>query len=283
MKRFNLAVKSKDFSEWWEPEEGLFFSDAYFRGDHSIEGWLEEEYLSIEQRTYREVSGVLIILNPQKSDSILDVPCGWGKHTLCLSSQGFNVIGVDINPNYIALAEATRKASGIKGKPSFYIADMRRLEIFKGGQFNFVLNLVLSFGFFDDAGNKQTLREFARVLKPNGKLLIHTDINPPRVLNGRYRDRLKRRLADGSVLIVREEYDKQSKRLNGTWTIVQPNGGLQLKRNYSLCVYTNEEMEKILKQAGLVLEEIYGSLESFPRPYSEETQEVVYVARKIMA
>ena len=263
---------------WWKYNNETFFADAYYRGDHSIEGWLEKEYLSVEQRTHREVSGVKKILDLRRSDSIIDVPCGWGKHSLCLASQGFNITGLDLNPFYLSLAQAIRKAYGFQNKPYFREGDMRQLP-FRSKQFTVVLNLVLSFGFFDDADNEQTLREFCRVLKKGGKCLIHTDINPARVLNGSYEDRNRRTLTDGGKLIVSEEYDKNSKRILGSWTIVQPSGQ-EIRRFYSLRIYTNDEMEKMLQQAGFDLIGIFGSLDNAAISYSEECQEVVYVARK---
>jgi len=273
------SIKDMVPDDWWSPREETFFSEVYYRGDHSIEGWLEDEYLSVEQRTHREVSGVIKILALKESDIILDVPCGWGKHTLALAAQGFNVTGLDISPYYLSLARSRRRAYGYWEKPYFREGDMRKLP-FKSNRFTILLNLVLSFGFFNNGGNEQTLKDFARVLEKGGKCLIHTDINPAKAIKGTYKDRGHRHLMDGSKLIVSEEYDNVTKHLYSCWTIVQPSGK-KIVRYAALRIYSNQEMEMILKEAGMELEGVFGALDDTLSPYTEDTQEVVYVARKI--
>jgi ubiquinone/menaquinone biosynthesis C-methylase UbiE len=268
----------KGVEEWWRPEKGHFFSDVYYQGDHSLEGWLLDKKMSIDQRTYKEISGVKNILDLKKDDVILDVPCGWGKHTSSLSSQNYNVIGLDINDKYLNIAKATSRLLKPGTANRFFKGDMRQLP-FRSEEFTVVLNLVLSFGFFSDEDNFKTLKEMSRVIVKGGRLLLHTDINPPMVFNNKYKDISDRRLVDGSKLIVSEEYDAKEKRIIGYWEIRNLNK--KTKRFYSLRIYTNDEMERMFHEVGMKLENIYGSLDENMTPYTDSSQEVVYVATKI--
>ena len=46
-------------------------------------------------------------------ERILDLACGFGRHTLELARRGFQVVGVDITPDYIAFAREQAKREGL--------------------------------------------------------------------------------------------------------------------------------------------------------------------------
>src|SRR3989344_3455024 len=93
-------------SEWWD-NDGGFFGSQYMQGDDSITGYLPGKYESLEERTQREVNGTVRLLHFNGGESIIDVPCGYGRHSIELAKRGYKVDGYDLNQEH--LIEASKR------------------------------------------------------------------------------------------------------------------------------------------------------------------------------
>lgn len=259
-------------SDWWDARfRDTFFPAVYKTGDNSAEGYLKNNPLDIHLRTKREVKIITEISGGIDGKRILDCPCGYGRHSLLLSQQGAKVNGIDICPDFILDAKHMAEVSLPKeNRPDFKTGDMRDIQ-FANNTFDIVINMFLAFGFFDDNGNIQTLKEFYRVLKPGGKLLIHTDVNPDLVEKGNYGDRPDRSLLDGKKLHVEESV--KNGRLDGNWTILGNNGLTVAKQSYSVRIYTHDELKQLLQDVGFINFLI-------TIPHGTDGQEVIYCAEK---
>lgn len=156
-------------------------------------------YRNTDDTANKEVRGVVRYLDlPSRREdardiSILDLGCGWGRHSIPLAKRGFLVTGLDLSDTMLHRARADAEdenlavsyfdmsdeqsvdmtpfhGPGIR----FVRADMRRLAV--NAQFDIVLNLFTSFGYFlDPDDNKQVLHAALNALKPGGRLLL--DVN----------------------------------------------------------------------------------------------------------
>ena len=72
---------SKDNQKWWSEKYG-FFGDFYMQGDDSKEGYLISKKQNLKQRTTAEVDGVIRLLDLKQKSKILDIPCGYGRHSI---------------------------------------------------------------------------------------------------------------------------------------------------------------------------------------------------------
>jgi SAM-dependent methyltransferase len=290
-------------AEWWS-EEGGFFGEGYFRGDNSIHGHLPGRTETLEERTSREVEGVIRLLGISPGVRILDCPCGYGRHTRALVERGFRVDGVDINEAFLGQAAGgagsykapngdgnhaytfygfSRQSSteSISGYGTFSQLDMRMLQmpIFKE-IYDAVINMHFSFGFFrDEEDNRAVMHGFANVLKGGGQLLIHTDVSPEMILEGKhYKMEETRELVDGSTLHITEHYDRVTRRLEGCWTIRKPDGREETLTPYSMRIYCAGEYTMMCKRWGLHDVKVYGSFEG--KPFTHDSTEMIVVARK---
>ena len=131
---------------------------------------------------------------------ILDIPCGTGRHANALAREGFDVIGLDLQPAYLHTARA-------EGAATYAAADMRTLPI-ATGSIDLVLNMWNSLGYFLDAADEAaTLAEFRRTLRPGGIVLVQQDLDAPAALEGRWVQHMKAPLGDGALLLVRQVPD----------------------------------------------------------------------------
>jgi len=97
---------------------------------------------------------------------ILDLACGKGRHSIYLNQKGFRVTGIDLSPENIRYARKYANES-----LDFFEHDMRK--VFREEEYDFILNLFTSFGYFDTKKeNQQAISAAAAALKPGGHFLI---------------------------------------------------------------------------------------------------------------
>ena len=102
-------------------------------------------------------------LIPKKS-RMLEAGCGDGRTTEFFYKKGCEIIGIDLSKNMLKIARKNFP------KIKFKKMDMRKLK-FKNGYFDAV---IVPYSLFHITKKEvpKTIREFYRVLKPNGKIMI---------------------------------------------------------------------------------------------------------------
>lgn len=114
---------------------------------------------------YYDRPNTLKLIPEVEGKSILDAACGPGKYAEILTSQGATVIGFDISPKMVKLAKERNKEWA-----NFFVHDLAKpLEMFKAESFDIIL-CALALHYVQDW--TATIKEFYRVLKPNGHLVI---------------------------------------------------------------------------------------------------------------
>jgi SAM-dependent methyltransferase len=192
---------------------------------------------------------------------ILDAGCGNGRHSLPLARAGFRVVGLDRSRPLLA---AARCAAGGARWPYFVRDSYTRLPL-ENGAFDAVLWLGTALGYLGDGGDRAALREFRRVLAPGGRLVIET----------LHRDALgvallaheQRPLPGGATLCVGRRFD----RLRGVMYEEQrfeDGGRAEQPRGYELRVYGEDELRRLVEDAGFVVVGRHASLagEGDPTP-----------------
>jgi len=264
--------------DWWKEEYG-FFGEFYLEGDNSVEGYLINKKQNLAERTTEEVNGIINVLGwtgqPATGKAVLDLPCGYGRHSIGLAKRGYDVTGVDINSVHLGRAADRAKNENV---PNVQFIKQSMSEITFENKFDAVINMFYSFGFFEtDAENNKTLDNFYKALKPGGKFLMHTDVNIPRVLNGKYREDETRNLQTGNNLRIIDNYDRNTKRIDGAW-VIKGADGKEIIRDYSVRVYTREEFTDMCLKAGFSKVEVYGDWDR--RNYGDDEEDMMVVATK---
>jgi len=112
--------------------------------------------------TAREVAFLLEVLPPPPA-TVLDAPCGSGRHAIALLRQGYEVTGVDIEPRVIAAAQMAGVAA--------HELDMRSLRDLPG-RFDAVICMWASFGWFDEATNAEVFAQLADKIQTGGVFVL---------------------------------------------------------------------------------------------------------------
>ena len=218
-----------------------------------------------EELSRREVAGMLELLRVPSDARILDVPCGWGRHTALFAEQGYDVVGADLS--YELLRRGDRGA--------WYVAaDVRALP-FADASFDVVINVFTSLGLFlDDAEDLAALREAWRLLEPGGRLLLESMHRDDVVADYAERDRWM--LPDGTEVRVRRRFDAVSgvshERLQ--WRRGEERG----RKQHALRLRTATEIAALLRAAGFDDVVYYGDWDG--RRFSFRDASLIAVATK---
>ena len=226
--------------QWWED---IYNRQIYFDLYEEADTRLAE----------KEVQQVVTLLHPPDQASILDLCCGYGRHSMQLAQGGFQVTGVDISEKQIQHArEAARKAHA---QLDFHVADARKLNF--QGAFDLVLNMFVSFGFFDEENeNKEMLQGVFRALKPGGKLLLDFWNREKEIRD--FKPIACEKIKD--VIILKEwRFDALAGRLHWKNTVIFPDGK---RESWNNCIraYTVAELKALVEEVGLKFEAVFGSL-----------------------
>ncbi|MGI9615496.1 MAG: SAM-dependent methyltransferase [Acidimicrobiales bacterium] len=156
----------------WFDDVARFLGPAYLR-------------YSFTKGTDQEVAALVEILDLVPGERVLDVGCGPGRHSLALAAAGFEVVGVDISPDFVTLATEAAAKAGLDDRARFVRADARTLtpeDIGTGTLFEAVISLCQ--GAFGLAGgpdvelakgrelDEPILAAMAGMLAPGGRLAV---------------------------------------------------------------------------------------------------------------
>jgi SAM-dependent methyltransferase len=118
--------------------------------------------------TEQEVGFLVDALDLEPGMRVLDVGCGPGRHALALARRGFAVHGVDLSPDFVALA---RDAAAAEDLPAtFAVEDVRELS---ASGFDAAICLCQGgFGLLGGAEDAAVLERIASAVVPGGAVAV---------------------------------------------------------------------------------------------------------------
>jgi SAM-dependent methyltransferase len=188
---------------------------------------------------------------------VLDLCCGFGRHTLALRERGLDVFGMDLSMDLLRRARDLPGSSTIRGRLAR--ADVRRVP-FASASFDGVVLLFSSFGYFGEEGDARVLDEITRVLAARGVAILDL-MNPSRIRaalvphsrtdRGAYVLDEHRRLEDAGRRVVKD-------------VVLEKADGSVRRWSESVRMYEMEELEVLLAARALEIESIAGDFDSTP-------------------
>jgi SAM-dependent methyltransferase len=235
-----------------------FFSDFYLRAFGDDQGQTEEALAATR------------LANCPESGDLLDVPCGFGRHSVPLAQAGYHVVGVDRSQTL--LDEARRRAGGARW-PELVQADYREVPL-PDERFDAALNLFSSLGYLGDDADVEVLAEIRRVLRPAARLVIETMHRDLAVR--RWAERGWHLLGNGRLLLEQRTFDATAGVAQTTQTLIETTGERE-SRSFSVRLYTATELVAMLARAGFEESKCYGGFDG--SPFAADTR-LVIVARR---
>lgn len=197
-----------------------------------------------------------------KPRRILDLNCGIGRHSIELGKRGVNVLGTDLSPYYIQIAEKRANSSHVADKVRFKVADMRRIgAVLAKEKFDGIINLFTSFGFYDDKTNADILRQCCSLVRSKGFFALE-------IMNRDWivRNFQPRGFSRYENLIILEDrtFDAKTSRTGTTWTyLVQKddkNFVLEKQVTIDTRIWSLHELIDIFEKTGWRFKAVYPGL-----------------------
>ena len=208
-----------------------------------------------------------------RQDLVLDLCCGTGRHSILLSSQGRNIVGLDVSINLLkkaklGMSENDTKFPLIRG-------DMRVLP-FKSKVFSAVINMFTSFGYLpSEEEDMNCIKEIARILRRSGNLLLDV-VNKDHLVNTfRKRDWGE---FQSFYLLEERNLDVEAQMLRSLWIILDKRGRKIGTFNHNLRLYSLSSLKTMLGKAGLRILDVLGGYEM--QPFDQNSSRMIIVAGK---
>jgi SAM-dependent methyltransferase len=172
-------------------------------------GWtLDIKNQSWVEDTENQVDFIIKTLNLTGGERILDLACGYGRHSLSFARKGYSVVGVDITSEYIDDAQKTAKIESLKA--DFINADIRDIRF--ENEFDVVLNLADgAIGYLEsDEENLKIFDVISRALKSGGKHFMD-------ICNAEHAEhyfpKLNWEAGEKALALAKFEWDEQTRRM----------------------------------------------------------------------
>ena len=242
MERPGAPVAGTSPAEIWD----AFFSDFYLRA------YADDE--RSEEAAEQALAAARLSGCPEGGE-LLDVPCGFGRHSVPLARAGYRVTGVDRSE--ALLAEARRRTGGAR-RPKLVRADYRELP-FADASFDAAVNLFTSLGYLGDEEDTRALAEMRPRAAARRPARARADA--PRPARARTSaSRTGAAIGEGRLLLEQRTFDAAAGVAQVTQTLIDGAGGRE-SRSYSIRVYTATELLAMLAAAGFAGARCHGDLD----------------------
>jgi SAM-dependent methyltransferase len=226
------------------------------------------EFLT-DERSERETNQIIDLLELKQPSDILDLACGFGRHTNRLALRGHHLTGIDIEPGF--LDKAKRDAIKVGVTVDYRQEDMREMT-FKD-RFDCVLLLFTSFGYFIDDENQKILEKVGCALRKGGQFLMDIPNRPGFItrMAGVHVDE-----AGSDLMVNRSSYDENSQRWYNRRVVIR--NGVRKDKPFNVRLYDLGEIQAMLEIAGMKQKEVYSGFNR--EPFMNEASRMVILARK---
>ena len=222
-----------------------------------------------DERSDRDVASLINLLDLHPPMKILDLACGFGRHANRLAALGYSVTGIDQSADFLDIARKHASEMGVD--VNYLQADMRRIEIVE--EFDSVIMMFTTFGYFSDDDNFRVLKNIARALKPGGTLgfdIPNRDVTLKTLLPAIVVEK------NSDLMINRNSFDMVSGRWHNQRIVVR--NGVRKDKPFSIRLYNPTEIRELVKKAGMEVLHLYGDWSG--QQLSAESRGVVVLAQK---
>ncbi len=215
---------------------------ALFLEARSEDGVKEAEFIKIQIRKHMKTA-----------KRVLDVPCGTGRVSIPLAKMGFDVTGIDISKNYIAIANKKAKMNNVGKRVKFIQGNMRNVEEICSPleRFDACANVFTSIGYGTKEEDITFFKSLRKITKRGGLFFILATQNKNALTPQKPYEGLER--VGNIVLIDAAHFDKKTSHRTSNWRFYKDNGKtlkLLYAQKFDVLLYSAQEVGTMLEKSG---------------------------------
>lgn len=230
-------------------------------------------------RATQEVEKLLSLLRDtfgHDPSSVLDVGCGLGRHCREFASTERTVTGIDISPEYLAQARKRATEGGFNDRIDLYELDMRELDSLNE-EFDLVVCLYNTFGYFEDETNVDILQKIRDQLTDDGMCVIQT-MNKDAMLTSITTEHVRE--LESSLVVEQSDFDSTTSRVTITRDVLRgdpPELTYDGRATYTIRLYSPPELKRAFADAGFTDVALFGDYDG--NSLSTERGHMIALAR----
>jgi len=195
-------------------------------------------------------------LRLSRGQRVLDVPCGFGRHSVELARRGYAMTGLDVSAEM--LAEARKLAAAHDCRIEWRQAEMR--DIPPSPAFDAAFCFGNSFGYLDRQGMAAFLAAVSAALPRGARFAFDYGTSAESILP-RFVER-QWAPVDGLYFLEANRYDVEQSCIETTYTFMRD--GVAETRTGCQWVYTAGEVRALLAAAGFATLSTHGAIDGTP-------------------
>jgi cyclopropane fatty-acyl-phospholipid synthase-like methyltransferase len=221
-------------------------NDTFFSGLYK-DVWRK---LVPEGLTEAEVDFIQIVGALQPEAAVLDLMCGYGRHTLELARRGYTVTAIDNLPDYIDEIKVNGKGMAITTQ----VNSLTTMQL--TGTYDAAICMGNSFSFFNKEEARHILHKLSAHLRTGACFIINTWMLGEIAIR-HFKE--KEWFYAGEYKYLHDcRYLFNPSRIESEHTIITPEGVAESYQGVDY-IFTLPELADILKEAGLMIDGVYST------------------------
>lgn len=221
-------------------------NDIYF------DGYYKEIWKTIipDELTVKETDFILSYFNLQPGDKVLDLMCGYGRHTLALARKGIHVTAVDNLSSYIHEVNETVAQE----KLPVTTINVSVTDIKPDDQFDLVICMGNSLNFFSEQELTKLLPVISSSLKKGGHFLVNS-WSVAEIVFKNFRDKGWSQIGDIKFLTDSKLLFHPT-RIETESIFITADNNTEVKTGIDY-IYSLNELDNMLHAAGMEVKQVY--------------------------
>jgi SAM-dependent methyltransferase len=188
-------------------------------------------------------------------NKILDLACGFGRHSLLLAQKGYSVVGYDLSTDYIEKARTESERLEVEAR--FIQGDMRCLNASE--EFDVVLSLQSSLTFYGDEVNRDIFCRIHRAMR-TGATFVYDQANVFWLAACALRSEpTSEALPDGRIHHRTLSFDAET--CVGSGRSILEKAGERDEAGWDMRFYTLPELKALTREIGFDIAGSYGGFD----------------------
>jgi cyclopropane fatty-acyl-phospholipid synthase-like methyltransferase len=201
--------------------------------------------------TKKEVDFLVSELNVGSNQSVLDIPCGFGRHSVELAKRGYQVTGVDISERFIK--NLNKKVLSDKLPVQTILGDILTIDIKQ--KFAGAVCMGNSFGYFDIDKMKLFVDKVSSCLTIGSKFIINSGMIAESILANFPKN--KSFTVENITMDITNTYNEPDSYMISN--IVYTKENVKEEHSFKHYVFTLGEVKRLLKGCGFKINAVYSS------------------------